>query len=192
MPLAEAASKVEERLRLPAETFGRPVLVLISGLPGSGKSYFARRLADRVRAVVIETDFVRKTIYSKPRYTARESLFVYRVSHYLIKRLLERGYRVIFDATNLLERKREELYHIAEQAEAKLVIVRVVAPEDVIRQRLESRQLQRSPEDLSEATWAVYERMKKTEEPIRRSHLVVDTSRDLAGPLDKVSREVRN
>lgn len=192
MSLADAATKVEERLVLPEETFGRPVLVLISGLPGSGKSYFARRLAGRVKAVVIETDFVRRTLYPQPKYTGGESFYVYRVSHYLIRRLLERGYRVVFDATNLLERKREVLYNIAEQAEAKLVIVRVVAPEDVIRQRLESRERRPSPEDLSEATWAVYERMKKTEQPIRRQHIVVDTSRDLDASLAKVAREVLN
>jgi predicted kinase len=192
MSIAEAASKIVERLAIPEESAGRPVLVLLSGLPGTGKSYFARRLAKATGAIVIETDMVRRTLYHPPRYTPGESFFVYQVSHHLIRDLLQRGHRVIFDATNLREAKREDLYRIADHARARLVIVRMVAPPEMVRERLERRQLRPSPEDLSEATWEVYQHMRPGEERIRRPHLVVDTSQEISSSLTRVIRAMRS
>lgn len=190
MSLANAAASIERQLRLPDRTFQRPVLILISGLPGSGKSYFSRILARRVTAAIVATDFVRCTLYQKPRYSPGESYFVYQVSHLLIRRLLDQGYRVIFDATNLLESKREELYRIADDTGAQLVIVRVVAPDEVIRRRLQQRQVKPSPEDLSEATWEVYEHMRQTAQPIRRQHFVVNTAGDIDRAVTRVARAI--
>jgi len=168
-----------------------PVLIIVSGLPGSGKSYFSRRLAERLPLPIIESDAMRQILSQKPTYSPGESERLFRACHMLIGDLLRRGISVIFDATNLIERNREELYRIADSAEAKLIIVRLEAPPELVRQRMARRQTGIDPDDKSEANWQVYQRMTATAQKIRRNHFAVDTSKDIAPAIEKIVREAR-
>jgi hypothetical protein len=189
--LATAVAQIEAHLPDVGEPTARPVLLMLSGLPGSGKSYLARRLQPHLSATIIETDDVRHVLFPQPRYTGAENAWVYAVCHALIARLLAQGRSVIFDATNLIERKREILYHIAERTGAKLVIVRTVAPEDVIERRLLTRSQQNDPDNHSDANLAVYMKLRQTEEPIRRQHIVVDTTQDIDAAIHRILRICR-
>jgi predicted kinase len=186
--LQAAADEVEAALPGVAPTTRRPVLVLLSGLPGTGKSYLARRLAPLLKATVVETDSVRMLLYPQPQYTAGENFWVYRVCHEVIGRLLRRGVSVIFDATNLRERHRQILYQMADALGANLVLVRTTAPERVVRSRLHQRAIQPDPEDHSRADTTVYYRMYDAEEPMRRPYLTVDTSQDLSLAINAILR----
>ncbi len=182
---------VESKLRNTDEVTAYPVLVMMSGLPGTGKSYLARKLCEKMPFVIIESDFVRKTLFNPPTYSARESALVHRVCHTLIDRLLRKGVRVIFDATNLVEFQREYVYRLAERNGAKLVIVQTVAPDEVVRWRLEKRHTARDEHDISDADWAVYSRMKRRQQPINRPHIVVDTSGDIDEAVRKILRAIQ-
>jgi len=60
----------------------------------------------------------------------------------------------------------------------------------VARQRLERRLAGGDPLDVSEAGPEVYARMEAEVEPIRREHMVVDTSGDISGAVERILREV--
>lgn len=165
-----------------------PVLFVFSGLPGTGKSFLARKIAERVPCAIVETDFVRKTLIRRPTYAAAESAFVHRVAQQVIQRLLQSGGRVIYDATNLAEWHREHAYRIADKANAKLVIIRTTAPEKVIRARLAKRSTTPDPFDYSEADWQVVELLRAELEPVRRPHIVVDTSGDIDQTVSQILR----
>ncbi len=169
----------------------KPVLVVVSGLPGTGKSYFCRRLASRFPLLILESDALRKALFSIPTHAEEESTRLFAAIHGLIAKLLSKGIPLALDATNLEERNREQLYKIAERAGAKLIIVRVEASPELVRQRLEERK--RSPEraDSSDADWTVYERMQTMAQKISRPHFVVNTSSDIEPVLRKVLREMR-
>ena len=51
--------------RMPAQ----PLLLAMCGLPGTGKSYFAARLAERVPFLILETDRLRKVLVEHPKYS---------------------------------------------------------------------------------------------------------------------------
>ena len=144
------------------EPVAEPALIIISGLPGTGKSYLSKRLAERVPFLVIESDALRKTLFSPPSYSFRESTRLFRTIHRLLRELLNKG--------------------------IPLILVRVEAPPEVVYQRLEGRA--RDTENKSDADWAVYRRMRPSVDRIRRNHYVVDTSRDITPVLDKIVREV--
>jgi predicted kinase len=177
LDLSQAVAKVEAiLLTLDMETTAYPVLVVMSGLPGSGKSYLSERLAAQLPAVIIESDRVRKALFLQPTYTAEESAMVHHTCQELMRRLLRKGVRVIFDATNLVEFQRELLYSLAERSGARLLTVRTVAPEAIIKERLEQRKAKGG--SASDADWQVYRRMSQNEQNIRRTHLCMDTSQD--------------
>jgi len=172
------------------EPLARPVLVVVVGLPGTGKSHFSRRLAERFPMAVLETDALRKALFGSPTYSAEESARLFRAVHALIESLLRRGIPVLLDATNLVEANREHLYHIADKTGARLILVRVEAPPEVVRERLARRQQDTHREDHSDAGWEVYQRMRQAVDPIRRQHYVVDTTRDIRPVLDRIVRDI--
>ena len=170
----------------------RGVLVVVSGLPGTGKSYFSRRLAERFPIAVVETDVMRKALSPTPTYSADESARLFRACHGLIEDMVRKGIPVLLDATNLVESNRERLYNIAHRADAKLILVRVEAPVEVVAERLGQRDGGTGdPEDNSTAGREVYDRMSSSVEPIRRNHLAVDTSRDITPVIEKIVREIQ-
>jgi predicted kinase len=166
----------------------KPAFIVVSGLPGTGKSYFCTKLAERLRFLVLESDALRKTLFPSPSYSPEESARLFRALHHLIEVLLTKGISLILDATNLSEHNRERLYNIAERLEVKLVLVRVEAPPEVVYQRLKSRV---GGAGNSDADWSVYQKMKSMVDRISRNHYAVDTSRDITPVLDKIVREVR-
>ena len=188
--LSEDVERLKESLGQLPEPVVKPALIVVSGLPGSGKSYFCRKLAQRLSFPILESDALRKVLFPSPSYSPGESNRLFQACYLLIEELLRRGIALIFDATNLIERHRERLYHIADQTGTKLIIVRVEAPAELVRQRLENRTIGASPLDRSEADWKVYQKMESSAQKIRRNHFAVDTSRDIAPVINKVVREV--
>ena len=188
--VSDTEQLLESLEQLP-EPVVKPAFVVVSGLPGTGKSYFCRRLAERTPIIILESDVMRKTLFPSPTYSMTESARLFQAIHHLIEHLLKKGIPVVLDATNLSERNRERLYHIAYQLDARLVMVRVEAPFEVVQERLRNRANGTgSEEDQSEADWAVFQRMQTSVQQIRRHHFAVDTSRDIAPVLEKIVREV--
>ncbi len=188
--LADDVSMLKQGLTKLPEPVVSPVLVVVSGLPGTGKSYFCRKLAERLDMVILESDSLRKQLFLSPTYDKEESTQLFRACHGLVEELLRKGINVALDATNLEEHNRERLYHIADQAGVKLVIVRMEAPPEVVRQRLERRVMREDQSDHSDADWNVYSKMKSTVDKIGRNHFAVDSSRDIAPVIDKIVRLV--
>ncbi|MBE3110077.1 MAG: ATP-binding protein [Acidobacteria bacterium] len=164
----------------------RPALVLVAGLPGTGKSQFSRELTKRTNAVILESDAVRRLLFGRPVYSWLESRRVFAALHRAIEKLLEGGISCIVDATSLAEAYRHPLYDIAEKRGAKLIVVEVTAPEEVVVARLSKRG--GALDNLSDADIAIYERMRPNWEPISREHVVVDTSKLTDEAADAIAR----
>ena len=180
--------KLKESLNgLPQPQVG-PALVVVSGLPGTGKSFLCREVAEKLPFLILASDALRKVLFPIPRYNEQENRRLFSACHVLIEELLKKGIPVIFDATNLLEHHREYLYRAAERARAKLILVLVEASPEVVRQRLIGRETTHVPECDSEAGWEVYNKMRPRREKISRNHLVVDTSQDITAAVDKIVR----
>jgi predicted kinase len=168
-----------------------PVFVVVSGLPGTGKSYLSRRLAERLSYPVLESDALRKQLFPAPTYSAVESSILFRAIHRLIEELLGKGVSLILDATNLTERYRERLYRIADRHKARLIIARTEAPPEVVRERLQDRAEKSRNGEKSDADWKVYLKLSATAEKISRRHFKVDTTKDITPVIEKIVGEAR-
>ena len=168
---------------LPATAGASPNLVILCGLPGTGKSYFARELARWAPFVWLSSDRTRKLLVDAPCYSRREHRRVFSAMHVLTRGYLRDGYSVVFDATNLNENVRRPLYESAEAVGVEPLIVRFTAPAELVRQRLVDRAAGRGDASQSDATWDVYSRMAVADQPVPVPHLLVGGPEDTESVL---------
>ena len=150
----------------------RPVLALVGGLPGTGKSTLARGLAERAGFEVIRSDVVRKEIAG---LAARESAAsAWRSGLYAdewtrrtydeirsrAEQALFEGKRVAVDASFGRETLRIDLLETARLLAVPAVIFFCDAPSEQVLARLADRR-----DDASDADAMVYESARKAWEP---------------------------
>jgi len=165
------------------------MLVLITGLPATGKSTIARNLAKRLRGVLLSTDRIRRQLLKEPRYTREEKELIYRVMFLISEYLLRSGITVILDGTFYLRSLRKQVYAAASKTKSRLVVVECVCPDRVIKRRMIRRSRRRR--SLSDADYEVYKKLKAQYQPIRRNHIIVDTTKRLSQNLDEILRGLR-
>ena len=181
---------LRESLGTLPEASVKPSFILVSGLPGTGKSFFSRRLEEHIPLAVLETDVLRRTLITDPSYSPSESNRLFQAVHGLLTSLLHDGISVVLDATNLVERHRETLYAIADSNNALLVIIRTEGPEREVEERLARRAEGADSNDNSEGDLAVYQRMRPTQQRIGRNHIRVDTTADVSGVVRKIAKHI--
>lgn len=194
-PASERLSYDAERLLVGLE-YARPVknpgLVLVGGLPGTGKSHLSRLLAQRVPVTVIESDAMRRILFPRPAYSAAENARLFGAIHEVTGYLLAWNRCVLLDATTLRAAHRQPLYSIADEHRAWSTVVFTSASPGLVKRRLEQRNRRTSRSDSSDADWRVYLRMRRSVEPVRRPHFIIDTSRDIMPVVERLTREVED
>jgi aminoglycoside phosphotransferase family enzyme/predicted kinase len=177
----------------------RPKLVVMMGLPGVGKTYVARRLAERIDAFHFLSDSIRKQLLGIPVSEHRVASYgqgIYKGNvgkktyDEMMRRgqaLLSAGYSVIMDATFLREDLRKRARDAAAKVGAPVLFVFADCPERVVRSRLERRASEYS---FSDAALDVYQAMKSRFKPPRagRGMVRIDTSQPLKRSLAKIER----
>ncbi|WP_201298097.1 bifunctional aminoglycoside phosphotransferase/ATP-binding protein [Nocardia sp. CY41] len=148
-PLALAVDHLEQ---------GAVRLVLVGGLPGTGKSTVATRLATATSAVAISSDSVRAAgaiagttgIYGAGAYrrTAKELVYTRMLTQ--ARDLIEHGVSVVLDASWTDADQRARAATVADETRSDLVSLRCVCPEAIAAERLRTR-----PRGHSDATPAI-------------------------------------
>jgi hypothetical protein len=151
-------------------------LVVTVGLPGSGKSTFARRLARETGATVLESDALRRLLFGIPVYSALESRRLFEAINASARELLEHGRDVIIDATNVRESDRLPIYALAEATGSRLLLLSFTADSPVIESRLRARSSGTHVTDSSTAGLAIYHMLAERAEPLTREHWIIDTT----------------
>ena len=168
-----------------------PCLVALCGLPGTGKSHFARELASRAPFVWLNSDRTRKLLVARPQYSRREHRRVFAAMHVLTRGYLRDGYSVVFDATNLNENVRAPLYAVAGELGVEPLIIRFTAHPNLIRKRMAERERGVADAGQSDAGWEVYSRMAVADTPVPRPHILVRGPEDMADALAETLKWAR-
>ena len=92
-------------------------LVMMKGLPASGKSTYARKLAD-LGYIRVNKDDLRDMLHNGKWSNKNERLII-RLRDLIIHSSLEDGQSVVVDDTNLYPKHRQRLAEIAKEHDAK-------------------------------------------------------------------------
>src|SRR6476620_10352237 len=111
------------------------MIVIVMGLPGSGKSYLASRLAALMHAGYISSDKVRKTLIARRTYQEEEKELVYANMLAQMQCMLKENKDVVLDATFYTNAIRKKFINAAGET-APIIFIEIIAGEDLIKERL--------------------------------------------------------
>lgn len=168
----------------------KPQLIVMSGLPGSGKSTIAERLAERLKLPVFSVDPIESAIIKAGIQRSFEtSVAAYQVAETLASEQLKIGNSVIIDAVNAEEDGKDVWRGLARRHGLELIVLLVIVSDRALhKQRIESRV--RGLHGFSEVTWERVEAREKVFTAWKEPTLQLDSARALETVVEKAIRYI--
>lgn len=184
-----------------AAQLGRPALLIVGGLMGTGKSTLAKILADDFGAKLLTTDRVRRSLlgaspspagYGANNYQAELRHRVYGELFCQARELLDKGQSVILDGTFLSQELRQRAHELGRQHGAVSLHVLCQCPRKTALSRIQERASAGGGD--SEARADLYDLQAGEFESVRAGDPVVpvDTGDPLARQIQTVCDELRH
>lgn len=101
----------------------KPLLVMMYGYPGSGKTYFARQLAEFLGMAHLQADRIRHELFEKPRHDQEEDSVVSHLMDYMCEEFLKSGVSVVYDAGVVRISQRRALRDLTRRLKANHVLI---------------------------------------------------------------------
>ncbi len=159
-------------------------LIIISGLPGTGKSTIAESLAAKLATPLFSVDPIEAAILkSGLTRSFATGLAAYLVAEALAGEQLKCGLSAIIDAVSPVQEARAMWHTLAHTHNATLIIIECVLERELHKQRLLARI--RNMHGIPEVTWEDVEQQRETYLPWQEERLVLDTATAHANNVQK-------
>jgi aminoglycoside phosphotransferase family enzyme/predicted kinase len=180
-----------------------PCMLIMHGVSGAGKSWYASRLAEELGAIQLRSDIERKRLYGYQAdadtgsdvqagiYSQAASEKTYAQLARLAGNVVAGGLTVIVDAAFLKLDERQRFQHLAQSSGVPFAILHLEADESTLVARItRRRQLGNDP---SEAGIDVLKAQLASQEPLAASELaaVLPIQGDVASSMDMLVSELR-
>jgi predicted kinase len=153
-----------------------PTLIVLSGLPASGKSVLAETLSRALAVPMFSVDTIEAAMERGGLSKTQCGVTSYEVAEALADEHLRLRHSVVVDAANPVEAPRAAWRKLAAKHRVSLKIIECVCSDEAtLRQRIEGRA--RSVASTHEFTWAGLLKRRAEYEPWTDPRLVLDTSR---------------
>jgi adenylylsulfate kinase len=168
------------------------MIVIMAGLPGTGKSTLARRLAQGLPGAVLDKDVIRAALfepghveYSLAQDDFCQEIMLQTAGYQLAK---DAALHVLLDGRTFSRRyQRERVIEFCEQAGTTWAVLECVCAEQTALRRL-AEAVAQNTHPAANRTPELYRQIQKAWEPIDRPKLVTDTDASLDSCVDQALR----
>jgi predicted kinase len=122
----------------------KPVVIMLYGFPGAGKTHFADELSKAMSAAHVQGDRIRYELFEKPKYDKQENEVVTHLMEYMAEEFLTAGVSVIFDTNAHRLVQRRAVRDIARKARAQPLLIWLQIDQDSAFNRTSKRDRRRN------------------------------------------------
>lgn len=167
-----------------------PLMMIMHGVSGSGKSWLSERIINCFQAIRIRSDVERKRLHNlSPEqkshsgiacnlYSQTSSDMTYQHLLQLAVNIINAGYHVIVDATFLQQQQRKLFSQQAEQLQVPFLIINIQTDTQTLMKRIKDRA--RKQDNVSEADQSVLENQLQKRQALSDEELKVTITVDTA------------
>ncbi len=168
------------------------MVVIMAGLPGTGKTAVARALAKRLPSAVLDKDVIRAALFpaAQIEYSRVQDDFCQEIMLQTAAYLLGRNSStyVFLDGRTFSRRyQRARVSGLCSQLRARWAILECVCSEQTALARLEKAVVERS-HPATNRTPELYHQIQKAWEPIDHPKLVIDTEASLDSCVERATQ----
>lgn len=150
-------------------------LIVMAGLPGSGKSSVAEALGQLLDRAVLSVDPIEAAMWRSGIPQSMTGIAAYHVAEAIAEENLRLGLSVIIDAVNPVDAARDGWVGLAARREVGMMFVECECPDlGLHRDRITRRR--RGIDGMAEITWDEVEARRREYQPWSHDRIVLDTT----------------
>lgn len=153
----------------------RPQVLVVVGLPGAGKSFFAIKFSETFSAPLVAADRIRHELFASPSHSNDENELVGRIVNYQIEELLKSRRSFIVDGNFNARADRVRLGQLAKKSGYDTYIIWVQTDASTCRARALKRSAKREDDKYNVSlTDQQFDGMaRRFTQPARENHVVI-------------------
>lgn len=172
-----------------------PLLILLMGLPGTGKSHVAAYLHEKYGLSIISGENVTHAIFGTEKCTAEQYAEAYQIVDYYTEQLISQGYDVVIDATNGRLAHRQQIYNAVREQKCHPFVIQLVTDDATALARVSQRgvdknDIQNIKSDISEETYASFKQHVELPQNGEESYQIISGD-ELFSSVDELILEVK-
>lgn len=170
----------------------QPLLILLVGLPGAGKSFFARQFSETFRAPLVSVDSLRFELFDEPKFTPQEQDLIKRLMERQLSELVKTRVSILVDGICSTKQERMQLARLATQANYDVFVVWVQTDEPTAKKRATTRNPKRAGDELNAnlSQEQYTEQAKQVQSPQRENYVVISGKHSYATQAKMVLRKL--
>ncbi len=160
----------------------KPVLVIVCGPPGVGKSTTSKILAKEIKGIVLTSEKIIKEFYGNTSNLGKDNDFNkeeidngYNIMNIIAEKVLKCRRSVVLDGVFRSDAQRNAAFCIANRCKVDHHLIYVTCPEEIVKERITKRFLS----GIQPAGYKTHMYLKSIFEPIACRFNIVDTSKNI-------------
>lgn len=97
-------------------SLNKPHLIIMVGIPGSGKTFFAEHFSSTFKAPFINLNYLRSNLFTNPTFSEQEDQITKNVSDYMLDEILKTNQTIIYEGLSDRRAERIEIVRKAREA----------------------------------------------------------------------------